>query len=101
MLDEAIGILQTQLQITTNEDDWGYESVMMPKEELDLHMVPEGVHFPQTVMTHVYMYNDPSQEDEYIVYFITDMACQKEIVRGLLVNDQLVWHRIGEGHGQQ
>jgi len=78
MLNEAMNILQKQMQLVTVKEEWSYESVTLEREELDEATLPEGAkkQLPKLVMTHLYLYVD-NQDNEYVLYFLTDMTSQQ------------------------
>ncbi|WP_270284886.1 4'-phosphopantetheinyl transferase [Enterococcus lactis] len=89
MLETAIEVLEKCAQLVTTPEEWGYESVTMEKEEIEMGILP------RLVMTHLYIYCAPEDGKDYVVYFITDITSQREFVRGLLVEGRLVWSQIG------
>ena len=95
MLETAIEVLEKRAQLVTTPEEWGYESVTMEKEEIEMGTLPKAVHLPRLVMTHLYIYCAPEDGKDYVVYFITDITSQREFVRGLLVEGRLVWSQIG------
>ena len=95
MLETAIEVLEKCAQLVTTPEEWGYESVTMEKEEIEMDTLPKDVHLPRLVMTHRYIYCAPEDGKDYVVYFITDITSQREFVRGLLVEGRLVWSQIG------
>ena len=98
MLNEAIKILKEQVNINASENDWGYESVLLERSELDGALLPEtyGQNLPKRILVHSYIYQDAEASD-YVAYFITDESNQHEYVRGLLKNGQLIWPNA-KGH---
>ncbi|MFP1648827.1 4'-phosphopantetheinyl transferase [Enterococcus mundtii] len=95
MLETAIEVLEKCAQLVTTPEEWGYESVTMEKEEIEMGMIPEAIHLPRLVMTHLYIYCAPEDGKDYVVYFITDITSQREFIRRLLVEGRLVWSQIG------
>ncbi|RXW77267.1 4'-phosphopantetheinyl transferase, partial [Enterococcus faecium] len=59
MLETAIEVLEKRAQLVTIPEEWGYESVTMEKEEIEMGMLPKDVHLPRLVMTHLYIYCAP------------------------------------------
>ena len=72
MLETSIEVLEKCAQLVTTPEEWGYESVTMEKEEIEMGMLPEDVTLPRLVMTHLYIYCAPEDGKDYVVYFITD-----------------------------
>ena len=95
MLETAIEVLEKCAQLVTTSEEWGYESVTMEKEEIEMDTLPKDVTLPRLVMTHLYIYCAPEDGKDYVIYFITDITSQREFVRGLLVEGRLVWSQIG------
>ncbi|OJG83347.1 hypothetical protein RV14_GL001705 [Enterococcus ratti] len=44
MLETAIEVLEKCAQLVTTPEEWGYESVTMEKEEIEMGALPKGVH---------------------------------------------------------
>ncbi|MDK4462016.1 4'-phosphopantetheinyl transferase, partial [Enterococcus faecium] len=51
MLETAIEVLEKCAQLVTASEEWGYESVTMEKEEIEIGTLPKDVHLPRLVMT--------------------------------------------------
>ncbi|MBO0474488.1 hypothetical protein IGL98_003135 [Enterococcus sp. DIV0840] len=95
MLNEAITILQKQTHLVTVHEEWSYESVTLEREELDEATLPEGAkkQLPKLVMTHLYLYVD-DQDNEYVVYFLTDVTSQTTFIKGLLKNNTRLYSKL-------
>lgn len=91
MLEEARKILSQKLGIVTKTEDWSGESILLDKEELDPFLVKEIDQLPEEVFTHQYICVSEDSKTEYFVYFLMDNVTQKLIVKGLVVNNTLVW----------
>ena len=50
MLETAIEVLEKCAQLVTASEEWGYESVTMEKEEIEIGTLPKDVHLPRLVM---------------------------------------------------
>jgi len=99
MMDEAIVILKEQVGITTQETDWGFESVTAEREELDPTIIKvTDTDLPKLVLTHLYLYVDQRSGNDHVVYFITDTTSSREFTRGLLIEGKLHWYSNGESH---
>ena len=87
MLNEAMMILQKQTQLVIVQEEWSDESVTLEREELDEATLPERAkkQLPKLVMTHLYLYVD-NQNNEYVVYFLTDVTSQITYIKSLLKN---------------
>ena len=59
MLETAIEVLEKCAQLVTTPEEWGYESVTMEKEEIEMSTLPKDVHLPRLAMTHLYIYCAP------------------------------------------
>ncbi len=76
MLESAIEVLEKCAQLVTTLEEWGYESVTMEKEEIEMGTLPEGVHLPRLVMTHRYVFKRQwiikgKEEEEKLAVVIT------------------------------
>ncbi|MBO0409415.1 4'-phosphopantetheinyl transferase [Enterococcus hulanensis] len=99
MMDEAIIILKEQVGITTQETDWGFESVTAEREELDPTIIKvTNTDLPKLVLTHLYLYVEQESGKDFVVYFITDTTSSCEYTRGILVEGKLHWYSYGESH---
>ena len=70
MLETAIEVLEKCAQLVTTPEKWGYESVTMEKEEIEIGTLPKDVHLPRLVMTHLLYLIAPEDGKDYVVYFI-------------------------------
>ncbi|HIY58717.1 MAG TPA: hypothetical protein H9829_11110 [Candidatus Tetragenococcus pullicola] len=89
MLVEAKAIYTSQTGKDTHDEEWGYESVLMEKEELDSTIVPSEVIYelPDDVVAHVYQHS----LDETFVYFLTKAKSNQALVKGFVCSRQLKW----------
>lgn len=92
MVEEAIEILKQQTGIATTPDDWGEESVTLGREEVDPNTLPVKIELPPLVLATMYLYM--ANEQDYVVYFLSDSINHHSIAKGLLVDGKLVWSAI-------
>ncbi|WP_281738433.1 4'-phosphopantetheinyl transferase [Enterococcus dispar] len=89
MVEEAITILKQQTGIITKAEDWGEESVTLGNDEVDPDTIPVGIELPPFVLATMYLYM--ADEQDYVVYFLSESTSQHSIAKGLLVDGKLVW----------
>lgn len=90
-VDRAKKLLEAHTGLTSKLADWGYESVVLRKDELDLVMVPDTTLLPEVVLTHQYLWTDPVMAKDYLVYFLTTTDGQTALAKGIVVEHKLVW----------
>jgi hypothetical protein len=88
-----IDLIKKELGLTTRIEDYGYESVLLDREELDPNLLPS--HFDELdvgdeVMVHTYNVAD------FVVYILADAHTDKWQLIGVLNAGKLVYCKVSE-----
>lgn len=82
MLETAIEVLEKCAQLVTASEEWGYESVTMEKEEIEIGTLPKDVHLPRLVMTHLYIYCAPEDGKDYVFISLQILPASENLFVG-------------------
>ena len=97
-VNQAIQLLMDQQNIKTEAEEWGQESILLMKEEVDEHTLPKQAkaHLPKVIMSHTFLYLDNRGMD-YIVYFLAEGTTNQPLLCGLLKEGERVYSKWLKG----
>ncbi|MGF2146203.1 hypothetical protein ACQUEF_12605 [Vagococcus fluvialis] len=75
-------------EVSTEESNWGVETIDLEKVELDIKLLPEGIQdrLPEELLISYYYY---SYMDVYDIVYSLPLRDKKQYVLGLLDEDRL------------
>lgn len=85
----ASNLLNQQLQIKVPLQEWGYETTLLYRDELDDRWVKNKENLPQKVMVDTAIYED--QKNEYLVFRLWNLEKEQVVSLGILKKDQLIY----------